>query len=74
MLIAGAAAGLGIALVPKFFVEAQLGALDLMIPFEVKSVAESAYYLVYPTELTHGQPLTVFRQWLLTQASAYRPV
>ncbi|MDM8358262.1 LysR family transcriptional regulator [Pandoraea communis] len=73
MLIAGAAAGLGIALVPKFFVEGQLASLGLTIPFDVKSVAGSAYYLVYPTELTHGQPLSVFREWLLTQASAYRP-
>lgn len=73
MLIAGAAAGLGIALVPKFFVEGQLATLGLTIPFDVKSVAESAYYLVYPTELTHGQPLSVFREWLLDQAKAYRP-
>jgi len=73
MLIAGAAAGLGVALVPKFFVEGQLATFGLTIPVDVKSVAESAYYLVYPTELTHGQPLSVFREWLLTQASAYRP-
>ncbi len=73
MLIAGGAAGLGIALVPKFFVEGQLRTLGLTIPFDVKSVAGSAYYLVYPTELTHGQPLSVFREWLLGQASAYRP-
>lgn len=71
MLIAGAAAGLGIALVPKFFVESQLAALGLGVPFDVTSVASSAYYLVYPTELTHGKPLALFRQWLLEQASAY---
>lgn len=71
MLIAAAVAGLGIALVPKFFVEGQLAGLGLVVPFDVTSVSESAYYLVYPTELTHGQPLSLFRKWLLEQASAY---
>jgi LysR family glycine cleavage system transcriptional activator len=71
MLIAAAAAGLGIALVPKFFVEGQLSQLGLIIPFAAKSSVDSAYYLVYPTELSHGKPLEVFRSWLLEQASAY---
>jgi LysR family glycine cleavage system transcriptional activator len=71
MLIAAAAAGLGIALVPKFFFEAQLEQLGLVIPFESTSVVDSAYYLVYPTDLSHGKPLSVFRTWLLEQAIAY---
>jgi LysR family glycine cleavage system transcriptional activator len=74
MLIAAAASGLGIALVPKFFVERQLGQLGLVIPFAVKSSVDSAYYLVYPTELSHGKPFEVFRAWLLEQASAYNAV
>ena len=73
MLIAAAAAGLGIALVPKFFVEGQLKQLGIVIPFDAATttVADSAYYLVYPTELSHGKPLECFRAWLLEQASAY---
>ncbi|MEJ8796371.1 LysR substrate-binding domain-containing protein [Trinickia caryophylli] len=71
MLIAAAAAGLGVALVPKFFVEDQLEQLGIVIPFESSSPAESAYYLVYPTELSHGKPLERFREWLLEQASEY---
>ncbi|HEV3106786.1 MAG TPA: LysR substrate-binding domain-containing protein, partial [Trinickia sp.] len=71
MLISGAAAGLGIALVPKFFVVGQLQQLGLVIPFEATAVADSAYYLVYPTELSHGATLEQFRTWLLEQASAY---
>jgi LysR family transcriptional regulator, glycine cleavage system transcriptional activator len=74
MLIAGAAAGLGIALVPKFFVEDQLEHLGLVVPFEVSTPTDSAYYLVYPTELSHGTPLEVFKGWLLQQAGAYNAV
>lgn len=74
MLIAAAAAGLGIALVPKFFVEDQLEQLGVVIPFEARSSVESAYYLVYPTELSHGRPLESFRSWLLEQAGAYNAV
>ena len=71
MLISAAAAELGIALVPKFFVEGRLEQLGVVIPFEATAVADSAYYLVYPTELSHGKPLERFRAWLLEQASAY---
>lgn len=74
MLIAAAAAGLGVALVPKFFVEGQLEQLGLVIPFGASSSVDSAYYLVYPTELSHGKPLETFRAWLLEQASAYNAV
>jgi LysR family transcriptional regulator, glycine cleavage system transcriptional activator len=71
MLISAAAAGLGIALVPKFFVDEQLMQLGLVIPFAATAVEESAYYLVYPTELSHGKPLELFRTWLLEEAAAY---
>lgn len=71
MLFAAAAAGLGIALVPKFFVEGRLEQLGLVIPFNTTSSADSAYYFVYPTELSHGKPLETFRSWLLEQAHDY---
>jgi len=34
-------------------------------------VADGGYYFVYPTELSHGKPLELFRAWLLEHASAY---
>jgi LysR family glycine cleavage system transcriptional activator len=74
MLISAAAAGLGIALVPRFFVDAQLEQLGLVMPLDAPAVADSAYYLVYPTELSHGKPLTSFREWLLGEAAAYSAV
>jgi LysR family transcriptional regulator, glycine cleavage system transcriptional activator len=71
MLIAAAIAGLGVALIPKFFVEGQLERLGLVIPFAARSVVDSAYYLVYPTEFSYGKPLGLFRVWLLEQANIY---
>lgn len=74
MLISAAAAGLGIALVPRFFVDAQLEHLGLVMPLDAPAVADAAYYLVYPTELSHGKPLASFREWLLQEAAAYSAV
>ncbi|MEM5342894.1 LysR substrate-binding domain-containing protein [Paraburkholderia azotifigens] len=74
MLIAAAAAGLGVALVPKFFVDGQLEQLGLIIPFDAAAAVDSAYYLVYPMELSHSKPLEAFRAWLLEQASAYNAI
>lgn len=71
MLIAAAATGLGIALVPKFFVEDRLEQLGLIVPFNASTEADSGYYLVYPTELSHGKPLEMFRAWLLEEAGSY---
>lgn len=71
MLIAAASAALGIALVPTFFLEGKLHQLGLVTPFQATSTVDSAYYIVYPTELSHGKPLELFRGWLLAQAAAY---
>jgi DNA-binding transcriptional LysR family regulator len=72
MLIAAAAAGLGIAMVPRFFLAGLFEPLNLMIPFDAPMIAEAAYYLVYPTELSHSKPLANFRGWLLEQAAQYQ--
>jgi LysR family glycine cleavage system transcriptional activator len=71
MLIRGAAAGLGVALVPRFFVESQLERLELVIPIEAPYVPESAYYLVYPTDMGNSRPLEQFRDWLVSQAEEF---
>lgn len=71
MLIAGAAAGLGVALVPRFFVEGKLAQLGIVTPVDRVTVAEGAYYLVYPTELTHNASLTAFRDWLVVEAGSF---
>ena len=72
MLLSAAAAGLGIALVPRFFVDTEAEPSRLIVPFDAPVVAEAAYYLVYPTELSHGKPLASFREWLLLEAASWR--
>lgn len=76
MLIAGAAAGLGIALVPKFFIEGQLQQLGIVMPFAAAAAAlsDAGYYLVYPTSLSHGKPLEMFRSWLIEQATGWSEI
>jgi LysR family transcriptional regulator, glycine cleavage system transcriptional activator len=74
MLISGAAAGLGIALIPRFFIDGNLAQWGLVTPFERATTAEGAYYLVYPTELTHGPALTDFRTWLREEADGYQGI
>ncbi|MEX3968369.1 LysR substrate-binding domain-containing protein [Paraburkholderia sp. EG286B] len=71
MLFSAAAASLGIALVPKFFVNDQLDKLGLIVPFDAATRVDAAYYLVYPTELSHSTSLARFRAWLLDQARAW---
>jgi DNA-binding transcriptional LysR family regulator len=71
MLFAGAAAGLGVALVPRFFVQDNLTHLGIITPVEKATVAEGSYYLVYPTALTHNAALTAFREWLVAEAGSY---
>ncbi|RKT13482.1 DNA-binding transcriptional LysR family regulator [Paraburkholderia sp. RAU2J] len=72
MLIAGAVEGLGIALVPKVFVEGRLHELGLTVPFSAKPKLGSAYHLVYPTEFSHNTSLRAFRNWLLEEARIHR--
>lgn len=71
MLISGAAAEMGISLIPRFFIEDRLNQSGLIIPFESTGQEAGAYYLVYPTELSHGKPLELFREWLQEQAASY---
>ncbi|GAB3626237.1 LysR substrate-binding domain-containing protein [Pandoraea terrae] len=73
MLISAAAAGLGVSLVPRFLVAGQLERLGLIVPVDAPLVAEGGYYLVYPTELSHGAPLEAFRAWLLDEAATDPP-
>lgn len=72
MLVEAARAGLGVALVPRFFVLNELRSGELVIPCEVSLRSESGYYLVYP-EAKQGSPLLkTFEAWLLTTAEQYR--
>ncbi|WP_395826022.1 LysR substrate-binding domain-containing protein [Collimonas sp.] len=65
MVIQAAAAGLGVALMPKFLVETEiaLGQLHVPFPFAVKS--PQSYYLTYPEKNASKAALLKFQQWIL---------
>lgn len=71
MLVEAARAGLGIALVPRFFVLNELAVGELLIPCNISLRNDKAYYLVYP-ECKQNSPLVMsFEKWLLTTAAQY---
>jgi LysR family glycine cleavage system transcriptional activator len=68
MVSEAAAQGLGVALVPRFLIEAELarGALVQLLPMELPS--DRSYWLIVP-ERKCADPLVVaFRDWLVAQA------
>ena len=72
MLVEAARAGLGVALVPRFFVQQELASGELVMPNRLSLSDDRGYWLVYP-ERKQGAPLLqAFREWLLAAARQYR--
>jgi len=72
MLVEAARAGLGVALLPRFFVLSELAQGELVIPCDIALCNDKGYYLVYP-EHKQGSPLLeTFKNWLLNTAHQYR--
>ena len=72
MLIVAARAGLGVALVPRFFVGDEIDSGELIVPNHSVLRSQRNYYLVYPENRAESAPLRVFCAWLLEQAKNYR--
>ena len=60
--------GLGVALVPRLLVEAELARGDLVVACDLPLRGERAYYLVAPLRDEEPATLVIFRQWLLAAA------
>ncbi|TDG09950.1 LysR family transcriptional regulator [Paraburkholderia guartelaensis] len=71
MLVEAARAGLGIALVPRFFVSHELAIGELILPCNLSLRSEKGYYLVYPEHKQNSPQLQGFEAWLLAEASRY---
>lgn len=72
MLVEAAKAGLGVALVPRFFVLSEIASGELVCPCVQTLRSQRSYYLVYPENKAGSGSLLLFREWLSAQASAYR--
>ena len=59
------AAGLGVALLPRFLVEGELARGELAVALDLPLKSRSGYYLVTPTDKAAYAPVVAFREWLL---------
>lgn len=73
MVSEAAAQGLGVALVPRFLVEAELAraALEQLLPTELPS--DRAYWLIVPQRKAAQPLVAAFRDWLVAQATSPTP-
>jgi LysR family glycine cleavage system transcriptional activator len=65
MVAQAAAAGLGMAIVPRFLVEEEIAAGRLVVVFDRPLRSRQAYWLVYPEARAERPALAAFREWLL---------
>jgi DNA-binding transcriptional LysR family regulator len=68
MQVEAARAGLGVALVPRFFVLQELEDGDLVQPCELALKSDKGYYLVYPERKQNSPLVRAFEGWLLGEA------
>jgi len=65
MVIEAARSGLGVGLVPKFYVENEIYRQDLVIPVDLELRREKRYCFVYPEYKEDSPAVVAFRDWLL---------
>jgi DNA-binding transcriptional LysR family regulator len=64
-----ASAGMGVALLPAFLIEAELARGDLVVAVDLPVESEEHYYLAWPTLRANYPPLQAFRAWLRIEAN-----
>ncbi|MCL1049495.1 transcriptional regulator GcvA [Shewanella abyssi] len=72
MLSQAAASGMGVALIPRFFIEDELKTGKLVIPFEAKFTSPYSYYLLTPKSSNLSLKVQSYIDWLLELFSPYR--
>ncbi|QQX78816.1 transcriptional regulator GcvA [Shewanella sp. KX20019] len=72
MLSQAATSGMGVALIPRFFIEDELKTGKLVIPFEAKFTSPYSYYLLAPKSSNLSLKVQSFIDWLLELFSPYR--
>jgi DNA-binding transcriptional LysR family regulator len=63
-------AGIGVALLPRFLVQAELAAGLLVPAWSHPVISPSAYYLVSPKAMSQKRPIQQFRAWLIQEIHA----
>lgn len=65
MAVAAAVSGLGLALVPRLLIEAELSRQELVVALDAPLLSDRAYYLVCPEQHEPSHALLSFKQWLV---------
>ncbi|WP_310622054.1 transcriptional regulator GcvA [Flexibacterium corallicola] len=68
MISQAAASGLGVALVPRFFIEEELATGKLVRLFNIRQPITSSYHFVYPVNRTVRPVVKDFMSWLIEEA------
>jgi LysR family glycine cleavage system transcriptional activator len=68
MALQAAIDGLGVALGRTPFVEADIAAGRLVVPFHVRRPSEAGFYVVMPEQTAHTPKIAQFRDWLIAAA------
>ncbi|WP_206244527.1 LysR substrate-binding domain-containing protein [Novosphingobium terrae] len=63
-----AAAGMGVALLPRFLIERELQRGELILALDAPMSGGERYFLAWPAERRDYAPLRHFREWLVQQA------
>lgn len=72
LAIQAAIAQMGVAIVDPRFIEAELAAGQLTIPFDGRLPLDTGYWLVWRPGREGGRPLAAFRQWLAEELALTR--
>lgn len=67
MIINAAVHGIGIAVIPTFYIERELVNGLLHMPFGDPIQSEDSYFAVYPERKSHNANIILFRDWLIRQ-------
>jgi LysR family glycine cleavage system transcriptional activator len=69
MAIQAAVEGLGVALGRTPFVEADIAAGRLVVPFELVLPADAGFYIVAPEATADSAKIALFRDWLINSVA-----
>lgn len=71
MLINAAVHGIGIAVIPVCYIEAELASGQLHMPFGGPIRSGDSYFAVYPERKAHQPGVVLFRDWLIRNTRKY---
>lgn len=69
MVIEAAASGMGVALLPRYLIEAELASGRLQVVFDLPLTTDNSYYIATPEGRQDNMLVRAFQTWLLSEVS-----